>query len=444
MPNIIIMNQGTEHTRGYDPTRLEPLRKSVARCAWLASAHDIILSPVAMEADFVRSIGDALGFDGDSIRVLVHDHLWAEGVMLSEAERQELQNAMSSHEAWTLMPCFWTPDVAQLSREFGLGDPAALAFAAQRGTELFNRKRHFRQLASGAGLPLPEGSVVSSPGELAHAIAQHLPKTGTVIVKKDNSAGGIGNITITEGRIEALPGSKDTRKVGADDARAEVLWEELTDGLGQVLVVEAYHAITHSFYFEYFIDAQGRAELLHSGDVRFRKPDQGDATELVWVGLDTPTSLPHFSLANAVTHAGRFAALAAQVGCRGHINIDAIVTDEGELLFNESNVRWGGGTSLYTIGVNLLGRRFADQHCLSFVRDIQAPPRSETLVELARAELRYSNERREGILVLACEEDRAGSMECLIIADTRERVREIEALARRRLHWPRQRRSSVL
>lgn len=432
MPRIVIMNQGTEHTRGYDPTQSEPLRKSIARCTWFAAAGDVIISPIPIEEGFLRYVGETLGFDPARVSVLVRDGLRAEGLALSEADVGKLRALVAGADDWAVLPCFWTPDVAAFVRELGIGDPIAIAFAAHRGSELFNRKSHFRQFGAGMSLPLAEGTIVTSERELAGAIREHLPKTGTVIVKKDNAAGGIGNVTLTTGAVRALPGARETRRVDDADASAAALWRDLADGSpGQPLVVEVYHAAAHSFYFEYFIGADGRPQFLHSGDVRFRDPDDARTPELVWVGLDTPTGLPHYSLANALTHAGRLVALAAQVGCRGHINIDAIVTTGGELVFNEANVRWGGGSSLHDIGVRLIGPRFADGHALSFVRDIAGPVQAEALRVLRAGGLQFRPEAGEGVIILAGNEREPGTMECLVAGASQARVRELEASLRR-------------
>lgn len=430
MPKIIIMNQGTEHTRGYDPTHSEPLRKSVGRCTWFADQGDIIISPVPVERDFLCSVADTLGFDADSVSVLVEDHLRAEGLLVPADDIRNLQARVAERGPWRIMPCFWTPDVAAFAARLGLGDPVTLAFATQRGSDLFNRKRHFRQFAAGASVPIPEGSIATSVADLDRAIKRHLPRTGTVIVKKDDSAGGLGNLTLTTGSVKALPGSRDTREIGDARARPASIWEELTDLHSRALVVEAYYDISHSFYFEYFIGGDGLPLFLHSGDIRFRTPDDANATELVWVGLDTPTELPHFSLANALTLTERLVALAAQIGCRGHINIDAIVTTEGELLFIESNMRWGGGTSLHTVGQRLLGPRFADEHALSLVRDVKCPPRPEAVRALSERGLQFSPSSREGVIILASDEYKPGAMECLLIGQNRLRVRELEVALR--------------
>jgi hypothetical protein len=427
LPKIIIMNQGTEHTRGYDLTRSAPLRKSVGRCSWFAERGDIIISPIPIEGDFFRYLGDVLGFDPGSVSVFVQDRLRTDALALTADDYSKLQSVIAGSDSWTILPCFWTPDAAEFASRLGIGDPVALAFAAQRGTELFNRKRHFRQLAAGMSLPIPEGTIATSAIEVAKAIDTYLPVTGTVIVKKDNAAGGIGNITVTNGPVSALPGARETRPAGDVSRLAASLWEELTDTLGQAVIIEAYYSASHCFYFEYFIGDDGRPRFLCSGDVRFREDDKA---ELVWVGLDLPTEVPHFSCANALTYSAQFAALAAQIGCRGHINIDAIVTSEGELLFNESNVRWGGGSSLLSLSERLLGPRFADNHSIAFVRDVKSPPRPEALRILNDSRLHFSPASREGMVILACDEHESDTMECVIIGASRSRVRELEAQIR--------------
>jgi hypothetical protein len=427
LPKIIIMNQGTEHTRGYDLTRSEPLRKSVGRCSWFAERGDILISPIPIEAGFLRYLGDTLGFDPGSISVFVQDRLRTDALSLTPDDHGKLQSVMAGSDSWTILPCFWTPDVADFASRLGIGDPIALAFAAQRGPDLFNRKRHFRQFAAGMSLPIPEGAIATSAIEVEKAINRYLPITGTVIVKKDNAAGGIGNITVTNGPVSALPGSRETRPADDVSRLAASLWDELTDAHGRTVIVEAYHSASHCFYFEYFIADDGRARFLCSGDVRFREDANA---ELVWVGLDLPMELPHFSSANALTFSAQFVALAAQVGCRGHINIDAIVTKEGALLFNESNVRWGGGSSLLSLGERLLGPRFADHHSLAFVRDIKSPPRPEARRILNDSRLHYSPTSKEGVVIMACDEHESGTMECVVIAASRPRARELEGQIR--------------
>ena len=372
MPKIILMNIGTEHALSQDLESSHSLAKSAWRNTWFAEEGDIIISPLAIEEDFLRYLGHTLGFDSQSLSVITRNQLVTDELLLSPDFIEDIRAYVSNSTFWRMMPCFYTRGVAELESLLGIENYGRLHFAAQCGGDLFNRKTHFRQLATGVHLPLANGSVVHTPRSLTKAIEKHLPHTGTVIVKKDNAAGGMGNITLTSGTVMALPGSRETMHVHSSNIQviATDLWAQLTDPQSQFLVVESYHSASHRFYFEYWIDDNRSPLFLNSGTIRLRPDRKPNAKELVWIGLDIPAEIPSFSSANALTMSVQFAMLAAQIGYRGPINIDAIITDSGELIFNESNARWGGGLVLHTLGERLLGKRYADNHVLSSLRDV--------------------------------------------------------------------------
>ncbi|MFI6683218.1 peptide ligase PGM1-related protein [Streptomyces sp. NPDC050485] len=431
MPKIIILNVGTEHALGDRASSTHPITRSGWRHAWFAEEGDILVSPVSVDEDFLRYLGGALGFDAATVTVLGRDRIVTDELLLSEELLKELAELVGDGSSWQLMPCFWTEGVAELAALIGIESRAGLDFAAQRGSDFLNRKTHFRQLAAGAGLPLPDGSVVRTPQALARAIEKHLPRTGTVIVKQDDGAGGLGNLTLTRGEATPLPGSRETRHVGEDiPALAAEVWESLTDGLSHGLVVESYHTATHQFYLEYVIGGDGVPTFLNSGRIRVRPDSDPTSTELVWIGLDIPAELPPYLSANALNLSLRLATLVAEIGYRGHINIDAIATDTGELLFNEVNARWGGGLVAHNICERLIGERYADTHVISTLRDVPPASLSDVLRVLGERDLHFSRASQEGVLVLACDPLLTNNMECLVVGASRDRVREIEAKLR--------------
>ncbi|AXE22218.1 hypothetical protein C0216_01065 [Streptomyces globosus] len=434
MPKIIILNVGTAHALGDHTSSTHPITRSGWRHAWFAERGDIIVSPVAVDGDFLRYLAGTMGFDPDTVTVLSRERLVTDEFLMSDDVLGELGELTADGAAWQLMPCFWTQGVADLAARLGIDSRAGLAFAAQRGSDLLNRKTHFRQFAAGAGLPLPEGSVARTPYELARAIERHLPLTGTVIVKQDDGAGGLGNLTLTRGETGPLPGSRETLKVGDDlPALADEVWAALADELSHGLVVESYHSSTRQFYLEYVIGDDGVPTFLDSGEIRLRPDADPGSTELVWVGLDIPAALPPALSAQAVHHSLRLAELTAQVGYRGHINIDAIATASGDLVFNEVNARWGGGLVAHDICERLLGSGYADRHVAATVRDVPPAPLDAVLRTLREERLHFSRDSSEGVFVLACDPSLVTPMECLVVGATRDRVREIEAQLRKAL-----------
>jgi hypothetical protein len=256
-------------------------------------------------------------------------------------------------------------------------------------------------------------------------LERHLPKTGTVIVKRDNSAAGRGNITVNKAAATPLPGSRETWQANSDlQATASALWYELTDDRNHTLVVESYHEASHSLWFDFLIGEDGRPELRHSGT--FRRRPHADPAEpaLVWVGLDLPAEVPVLSAATALSLTSRIINLCAQVGYRGYVNVDAILTADNGIVVNEVNARWGGGLPLDVLGRRLIGDSYADERVISSCTDISPVPLPEAVKLLREHGLHYSQESREGVVVVFSD---VNIMECVVISANRNRSREIEA-----------------
>ena len=293
MPKIIVLNLGTDHALSEDPAHSQPLAKSVWRHAWFCNPGDIIVTPVSFEADFLNYVGETLGFNGIEIAVLNRHVLLSDEQLLAQDLVRDLQERLADVPGWSIDPCFQTPGTVALAERLRLHITDGMHFAAQRGCDLVNRKTHFRQLAAGARIPIPRGSVVHNPKNLAETIQRLLPLTGTVIVKRDNGAGGQGNITLTTGPVAAMAGSRDTRDANSDiETLAVKVWGELTDRLNSTVVVESYHRAQERFYFEYLIDEHGQPHFLNSGTVRTRPDFDPLSRELVWIGLDIPAEIP--------------------------------------------------------------------------------------------------------------------------------------------------------
>ncbi|MFI9721801.1 peptide ligase PGM1-related protein [Streptomyces sp. NPDC052396] len=414
---ILVLNIGTAAAR------------AVHRQLWLVRPGDVVISPIPVDEPFLRYVCGELGVDRDTVQVVN-----AGGELTDKAlvhpDLVEWLRPMTKDDA-QLLPAAHTEGVAALARLLGLPPGPGLRFAAQRGPVLLNRKSHFRQLAVGAELPVPAGSVVTGARELAAAIRRHLPRTGTVIVKRDDDLGGQGNVALTLGDTSPLPGV--CRTLAATDPRtaADALWAELTDDHNPVVVVESYHPATHSFYAEYLIAEDGRITFLNSGGIR-RSPDPDPAAaELVWVGLELPADLPPGTASRALTAAARMVALAAAIGYRGHINIDGIRTTDGSVLFNEVNARWGGSLALHTIGERLLGPDYADHHVISGLRDITALPLPEALRILREQGLAFSAATKEGVVIVGADPQLGAPLECVALAPSTARARQIETRLRR-------------
>jgi Pre ATP-grasp domain/PGM1 C-terminal domain len=402
----------------------------VRRHLWMAAEGDIVVCAVPVEDDFLRYVCETSGLDPAKLTILPIGRDVTEQTLVSSELVGTLRPLMAASACWQLCPGVYTEGVAQLAELLGLTVHTGLQFAAQRGPELLNRKSAFRQLATGAGARIPNGCVATGPRELAAGIERYLPQTGTVIVKRDNDLGGHGNRALTTKEVVPLRGVGQTIPVDGNLLEtAARLWAELTADGERNLVVESYHQAEQVFYFEYFLHADGRPRILSSGLRRDALGEPG-APSLVWVGLDLPADLRPSTAMRALTQSGRLAELTAQLGYRGHLNIDAIVTADGEVFFNELNARWGGGTTLHHIGVRLFGENYADDHVLSGLRIVRPRPFREMVGLLHRHGLHYTAQSGEGALVVGCDYELVRPTECVLVGPSWPRVRQLEARVR--------------
>ena len=412
MNKIVLLNYGLNRELG------------INRNLWQVTEGDIVVTAIPVDERFLAYLCEVCGMDRDKITVLNLDH-GVEEMLTSPELAGQLRMLTAGRGDWELFPAAYTQGVAGLAALLDLPAHAGLRFAAQRGDDLLNRKSHFRQLAAGVGVTIADGSVVTTEHDLTAAVERLLPETGTVVVKRDNDLGGHGNWALTTKEARPLNGIWRTIAVNGNLSETTArLWDLLTDR-GTTLVVESYHQSSRVFYFEYLIDADGRPRMLHTGLKRETAGEPG-APRKVWLGLEIPADLPPGTAARALTESAQIAGTVAQLGYRGRINVDGVFTEDGSFFFSEVNARWGGCTSLHSIGERLLGPAYADDHVISGLR-VVTPMRLPDAVALLRGHgLHFSPESGEGVLVLGCDGHLAKATECVLIGRTRERVREIE------------------
>ncbi|MBB4380306.1 peptide ligase PGM1-related protein [Bradyrhizobium sp. SBR1B] len=428
MPRILIMNAGTPQMSGAHLTKaqLSLAANSAYRSAWFAQEGDLLVSPVEIPATLLSFIGATLNFDASSLHLIVpttrQPAILDDCTLLSKTIVERIERHTPQNSAWRLYPCYSTEGVARLAARLGIpktGDD----FALQRGPDLLNRKSHFRQLATSAALPLPQGSVATDPHGLSNAITSLRFETGMVIVKLDNGAGGVGNVILTSNKSDPLPGARDTRWTSWPSFDPKALWSEMTTASCKTLVVESYHLARSLFYLEYAIQDDASIVFINSGSIRLRKSTDRSERALIWTGLELPSDLKNEQWLTAQAHAYRFVAVARDLGYRGMINIDAIFAKDGRLLFNEANGRWGGGSVLHNIATRLLGFDYSGRNVILSVRDVRSASFQAALDRFVKEGLLFDRTRKEGVIPLAADED-AGTVECVVIASDRSAARD--------------------
>lgn len=431
MPRILIMNAGTAQMSGGDLTaaQLSLTANSASRSAWFAQEGDLIVSPVSIPADLLSFIGATFNFDASSLSLLVPEgtreaRVLDDCTLLSNTIVERINSHIRQKSSWRMYPCYSSEGVARLAALLGIQQSGG-DFALQRGPDLFNRKSHFRQLATSVGLPLPNGCLTTDSNELFRAVTSLRSETDSVIVKLDNGAGGVGNVVLTGKASGPLPGARDTRQIAWPSFDPEALWSEMTTASCKTLVVESYHLARSLFYLEYEIEEDGSIAFINSGNIRLRRSKDQSERALIWTGLELPSDLTNEQWLTAQTHAYRFVELARTLGYRGMINIDAVFANDGRLLFNEANGRWGGGSVLHSIAVRLLGIDYAGCHVVLSVRNVRSSSLQTAHDRFVKDRFLFDGTRKEGVIPLAADQE-AGTVECLVIARDRPAARNLQ------------------
>ncbi|GLZ38100.1 peptide ligase PGM1-related protein [Actinokineospora sp. NBRC 105648] len=389
------------------------------RMVWSAQPGEVVVLPFEPAPGFLAYATEHLGFRPEDIEVLVPPagklpDVLTRDRLADESFLEVVRHAVAARGVDRVEAFYLDDYVNQLIRRLDL-TADGFAFAEQGGNELLNSKVVFRAVASGIGLPLPAGVVTDSP-EDATAFLWHLLSRGrSAIVKQDVHVAGLGNEIITPtADVEALGALHST--VCADrtalEARVGERWSWYTDGLRRRVVIEEYLPDSVSLWGETAITDDG-VEILGHGQVRLKPVLDG-------VVIPVPPAV-----AGAAAFPGFLADLRAlaeamrAMGYRGLSNIDAMLTADGRVLFNEFNARHGGSTHLFRIGERVVGGDWFADRCLIERRECAFPAFPDALRELRDRGLAYDPGTRTGVLVPVCgtRPDGTGGEACVVGAD---------------------------
>ena len=431
MPKIIIMNNVTQQMLG---DNISELAKSMAakaswRNIWLAKEGDIVISPVPLQTKFLNYVGLTLGIDYRKLKIVVPkgdpkkpDSL-TDDRLLEPLVISQIKTFAGKLNNWLLCPCYFTSGVGLLGEKLGLNIKLNL-FSVNSGHDLFNRKADFRRMASGINLPVPKGEIVYSCKIFKDSIERNIKETGIVIVKQNKSAGSMGNVIITSELTAPLPGASYMYSMQEFLDQYEDIWSNLTDNGDNEFVVETYYKSKLAMYSEYLIGEDGIPKYLNSGKIKLIESNKKEKDELIWEGLEIPAQGPIHTMTVLNGESMRFANLASQMGYRGLINIDAIITANNRILFNEVNGRWGGGTVMHFLALDLLGSEYSNKFVISSFRNIKAKSFECLLESIKHLNLDYFPNKEEGCVIIASNEI-YGDYECLFFAKSTERLTEL-------------------
>lgn len=371
-----------------------------SRMVWLLREGDALVLPQPVDAAYVAHVGAMMDFSparvnlldpqDRGVRVLSQQVLWQPEMLA------RLKKLVAVPGEWEIRAYLPDRGVSALALEIGLPEAAVSAFDTQGGAELFNSKAVFRALAAGIGVPVPDGAVCATSGDLERALERLTVPTGAVIVKADRSGGGAGNLLCYKDAGMTAAGAAGTHPLNTDkDRRAIIAHTGLAQSHaphGQV-VAETYHPDCRSLCLEVHCPGphSGPPRLLNVGEMLM---------EPIWNGFIMPAqSIPSRVLEEVVGHTLRLADAMSAFGYRGPVNIDAIINSAGHVWFNEVNARLGGCTHLHHLATQLLGPHWQNSHVLVSHNDLPTPSIRALLNAMDRDQLSFNPTTGSGVVI---------------------------------------------
>lgn len=436
MPKILLSNPNSRAmaARPQDiPEDIAPYYHAWAdRLLWTLADGDIAVVPGPVKKGLLSYMFNMLELRPDSISVLsladYESSSWYPGHNPSlVADLLSRINHPQADNEWRISCYIRDRDIVGWERVLGVSDSPSVAFA-QNLAELVNTKSVFRVLAHSAGLPIADGRVVTRGDELHDAVTELLPATGAVIVKQDQNSGGDGNVLVTLDPDIRGAGARWSVQVASleagqiRNALAEVGLDDQFDvppGCSPAkYVVEIFYPHALSFYVELYVPRDAPPRICNYGDARMTP---------LWSGFEIPTQrLAAGQREQLCTQARILAALAQSIGYTGHLDCDAILTQEGRLIFNEFNGRTGGATHIDALCQRLLGADYLDKAVLLTRNAARSPEFHTLMLLLDDSSLKFQRERGTGIIITQDNTTETGTMEYIAVGRHREEAAAYE------------------
>ncbi|MFD0273012.1 peptide ligase PGM1-related protein [Kitasatospora sp. NPDC127111] len=432
MTTLCIGNNRTEEMVG-DLTGMTPLERQFAGCGaqrmlWFAEDGDVLVLPWSPDPAYLGYVTGLTGTRADSLTVVVPppgtegDAILTPDRLADPGFREELRRVLAGRTVERVLAI--SPNAAVVDLAAALDAEHAVpghAFAAQGGNALVNSKAVFRALAAGAGVPVPPGTVASTPEQVEAAVNGLLEQGHSVMVKVEFQAGGFGNEILSRDEQVTPAGAQRVVPLADREAVAAYVagrWDWLTGGRGQRVVVERYFADSVPLYAEFTID--GRRSVLSGCGEMVMDP--------VVVGEITPPVTPDAGVrAELVDQGARLCESLRVLGYRGTLSADAFLTPKGELYFSETNGRLTGSTHLHdALFARLVGAEHRGARVILELAGLHVPSFPEAVAAVERAGLGFERVTRTGVVFSADFGPADGSVMYCVIAEDAPAARVAE------------------
>jgi len=301
----------------------------------------------------------------------------------------------------TLLGYAATPEFYELKNAFikagiNVYTPEAPEIESAWTVNFYGSKSGIRQLAqkSAAVEPdfiMPEGVIVVGTYNAAKIAANKFIKQKGVVIKTNRGSSGNGLLIFRENDLpnDYLECEKKLQQI----LKSEPYWERFPI-IVEDLVNINYGVANGYPNVEFKIQKNGRIDMLYYCSLAVTKNG-------AFLGIDMHEDIVNDRIATMMVDTGYFVAeQLSSTGYRGHFDIDMIAAKNNKIYVCETNTRNTGGTDIYKLALNLIGKEFlSERYTLSRTHyHLQKAMRFEEILVHLKA-LLFSKATKEGLII---------------------------------------------
>jgi len=409
---------------------------NTAECYLFANADEdefVYVSPKPITPSFKKYFQNLVGAKKIEIMVpkkitgLICKDLYNDKVVFSR-----LVKKAKRYKKLTLVSYATSPQLYDLKdrlekRGINVYTPEAPTIDCSWTVNFYGSKSGIRQLAqqSTALEPdfiMPEGVICVGKLDAARIAANKYIKDRGVVIKTNKGSGGNGVLIFRDGQLPKE--YKLCEKAIYAYLNEDEYWERYPIIIEDLIQVNLNSGNNSFPNIEFKIQKSGKIDMLYYCDMKV-------TAEGEFYGLDMHEDVINERLAARIIDTGYYIAERyAAEGYRGHFDIDMMTTKYNQVFVNESNTRNTGGTDVYKVALELIGKDFfSDSYVISRSKfpltNMKRPTFPAIINELQP--LLFNKKTKEGVVVSSENIIKQKELIYIVFGNTKRRAYQIEA-----------------
>jgi len=275
---------------------------------------------------------------------------------------------------------------------------------------------------------MPEGIICVGKLDAARIAANKYIKDRGVVIKTNKGSGGNGVLIFRSGD---LPNEyKACEKSIYSIFNQNEYWDRYPIIIEDLISVNLNNETSFP-NIEFKIHKNGKIEMLYYCIMKVTKDG-------VFYGIDMHEDVISDRLAARIIDTGYYIAERYSAeGYRGHFDIDMIATKYNQVFVNESNTRNTGGTDVYKMALELIGKDFmSDSYVISRSKYKLNGDQRHTLASIIKSlePVLFDKKTKEGVVISSEVIIRQKELIYIIFGNTKRRAYQIEAKMQRLLN----------